>query len=654
MQPYVDERGRSAQELLNLAVYTNGKMLREPLHRLILDHMAKVTQVYNLSSPRDSIEIKKMLDDRPISILVGSGISTFHPTNLPSGQSVTGSIFESLFYDRTNEYQDPQRCEVKKAFNNFPFERVMERCPEQERLRALLSTFFNVEKFNTVHEVLARGLLEKRFESIVTTNYDCCLDAALGFPADCTALQTIGDVTRIVRKEDQFQVSGPQEYIYFKIHGSTGDPTGESLVFTTKQEGALDKWKYDLLKRLWVGRILLIIGYSGLDFEICPAIPRLSPKQVVWNFYEEKDDKSSAIRVLEKTPGAIIIGDMCKLLQPLLGVINVKPGNGKDFKLEILKEFTPLTRLLWRARILVAMTCAGPALRTCRLLSEQDIEDLKSRITLLKEHAGALYYKGAYKQAAHKLESAAAEVQNSASHGFDEAEICNLFLSIYDCWKCYGSFLRARRHLKKAEIFARRCRGASKREVLARLRLKRLHRLSHYYKWAQRLRLTFLAREIQEEARSMIISLAGTFAQAGAQFDFYQMSYWGKQFEIEEEEIAPAGLYAPPPAHEGYTHVGDLMGQMTDFRYEMNKAQLASDPDIMVEAEKLAELAEKLEIYPEAWKIRVLMAKKFLKWQGRNNLRNFWNNIRQARIAFKECEYVVLMRPFFILRRIIG
>jgi tetratricopeptide (TPR) repeat protein len=601
-------------------------------------------------------EIQQLFADGPISALVGSGVSSFCPTNLPTGQAFTNSLYESLFFDGTNNDADHQKDklneqnkEVKRLFENFLFERAMERCPEQDKLHALVKEFFDEKNPNPVHEALARGLVEQRFESIVTTNYDCCIDVAIGFRVDSTPCSVTGNVRRVIfRPEDQPLSLNLHERVYFKIHGSTDDPTGESLVFTTRQETALDDCKRRLLKRLWADRILLIIGYSGLDFEICPEIEGIKPKRIIWNFYRTEDIKTSALRVLRRTPGLILIGDMCKLLAPLLGEVRVKRAELKDFKKEIAKHFTPFMRRLWWARILVAMTCAGPALRACEELLKEDIGDDENRIILLKEYAGALYYKGSYKQAARRLEKAVTIAQKLP--GYDVAELCNLYITIYDCWRNHRSYRRKRKYLKLARSCAQRCKGKSKKEVAARVELKRLDLLSRLYTCTKFLRLTKLATIFQERARSIITPVIATFAKAGSPFDFQQMEEWSKRFDIPVESIKPQDLYAPPPSREGYIHIGDLMGQMRIFQDEAKKAGKEDGFKIVYEAEIWAKLAETLEIYPSAWKLRVLIARLSF-W---NDRKHFWSSLRLGWSDYMQCEYFAPMRIILFLVRIIS
>lgn len=628
--------------------YTPGMAEEPPLH---LDEL-------------EDDEIKRLFADGRVAVLVGSGVSIFPPTNLPSGQAFTKSLYESLFFDDAAGQGKPriktierQNEEVEKLFGNFPFERAMERCPEQNTLLTLIKDFFHKENPNPIHEALALGLLTKRFESIVTTNYDCCLDVALGFPADCSTQNVAGNVRRVVFKDGDPPVNlGPQEQVYFKIHGSTGDPSGASLLFTTRHERAMDEYKRLLLERLWKGRILLVIGYSGLDFEICPAIPNLKPKRVIWNFLQEEEgEKANARNVLSKTRGRVLVGEMQKLLPTLLegtgvrrsDLAELKPRNDKsgDVGGEIEKRFGPLTRRLWWLRILVAMTCAGPALRACGELLKDGVGDAAARNEVLRARGGALYYGGLYRQAARELERLAALARGLPA--VDDAALNDLYLTIYDCWKSHGSFRRARRYLRLARASARKYEGESKQEIEDRVRLKRLHLLSHLYVWARRLKLPPAARRIQESARPVIEKLTETFAKAGVPADFQQMELWSRRLGIPVESIIPAGLYAPPSSSEGYSHMGDLMGRMIAFRDEAKEMSQDSSPEVVNRAESLAALAELLGIYPEAWKLHVLIAKRTFRVNGKRAR----DNVREGWKAFMKCEHFAPLRiPFFLMR----
>ncbi|HIG17356.1 MAG TPA: hypothetical protein EYQ31_08725, partial [Candidatus Handelsmanbacteria bacterium] len=61
------------------------------------------------------------------------------------------------------------------------------------------------------------------------------------------------------------------------------------MVFQLSQEGALPDWKRQMLARILKGRDVVVMGYSGLDFDICPILFGLEYKRLFWLFAESND-----------------------------------------------------------------------------------------------------------------------------------------------------------------------------------------------------------------------------------------------------------------------------------------------------------------------------------------------------------------------------
>jgi hypothetical protein len=155
---------------------------------------------------------------------------------------------------------------------------------------------------------------------------------------------------------------------------------------------------------------------------------------------------------------------------------------------------------------------------------------------------------------------------------------------------------------------------------------------------------------IRQRAQSIITPLIVTFAKAGAPFDFQQMEMWSKRFDIPVEDVRPPDLYAPPPSREGFIHIGDLMGQMMIFQEEVKHAGKRDRLNMIYKAERWAKLAETLEIYPSAWKLRALIARLSF-W---NDGKHFWSNLRLARADYMQCEHFAPIRIFIFLLGLIG
>ena len=105
--------------------------------------------------------------------------------------------------------------------------------------------------------------------------------------------------------------------LYFKIHGSVDiDIDGKNLIFALHHEGLLNPWKRELLAKMVRDKSLLIVGYSGLDFDICPLLLETQLKTVFWYVRGENVDEvmnklsPNALEFYKQKNGYFIVGKM--------------------------------------------------------------------------------------------------------------------------------------------------------------------------------------------------------------------------------------------------------------------------------------------------------------------------------------------------------
>ena len=243
-------------------------------------------------------------------MFVGSAVSAFQPSELPTGESLTSTVAKVL--------SDPldSRAQIKAWISSAAFEHIMDGCPNGKVLGENLLQLFSINKPNPLHDVIAELIADEVIEHIVTTNYDTNLETACGVKCLPTNKPQL-----IVTKSEAENIKFPVATI-FKIHGSVDhDRTlaadqDRTMVYTLRREGELPPWKRGILHRLVGGRRLLICGYSGRDFEICPELPRLNA-QIVWNIRKREDLTPNARRVITATDGIVLVGDLRKVLAEL-------------------------------------------------------------------------------------------------------------------------------------------------------------------------------------------------------------------------------------------------------------------------------------------------------------------------------------------------
>jgi SIR2-like domain len=283
------------------------------------------------------------------NIILGSGISRWGPNprradsrgEIPTGQDISKAIVHTLFsVPPTPNAEDMDT--VKRLLKEFPFEAIFDCCPDINKAENLARTLCSGAVANPVHHAFASLASAGVVKSIVTTNYDMGLD---------DALQYFGNpIVKIVDPPVIIPVRA-----YFKIHGSVDSDS--PLVINLRREGMMSLPKRRVLQSLLNGVPLLVLGYSGLDFEVCPEIASARPKRVVWNFFSEEDvHLSPGLKRLEDAGMEIhiLVGDMRRILQLLGYPVELNDVSSRVSEVcSLLEEnFSPNERLTWRATVL--------------------------------------------------------------------------------------------------------------------------------------------------------------------------------------------------------------------------------------------------------------------------------------------------------------
>ena len=111
-------------------------------------------------------------------LLVGSKISEWHPSNVPSGLEITRQVAGLLASQLPNANEE-QRRKISNYICRTPFEYVFDRCPRKDIIRRLLSNLFCVSAPNSAHNAIAKLVSNGQIHSVITPNYDLCFDTIL-------------------------------------------------------------------------------------------------------------------------------------------------------------------------------------------------------------------------------------------------------------------------------------------------------------------------------------------------------------------------------------------------------------------------------------------------------------------------------------------
>src|SRR5581483_3293431 len=154
--------------------------------------------------------------------------------------------------------------------------------------------------------------------------------------------------------------------VYFKIHGSLEPSPSKydgSVIFSLRHETILPDWKRQLLRQLLDGRQLVVLGYSGSDFEICPELQKAGASRILWLFRDgcEVAQRNNVRHLLSRVEGTVIVGDIVDFLSVLSGntIAHTKWDPHVGRLTRALRSACSNADLLeWRARLSVGMGCA--------------------------------------------------------------------------------------------------------------------------------------------------------------------------------------------------------------------------------------------------------------------------------------------------------
>ncbi len=296
-------------------------------------------------------EVGALLRDKPV-VLVGSAISVFEPTNLPSGSAVTELLYSSIF----SEYTHPRYQWLKNEYNRLPFEGLMECFPSYKDLIPKIKAEYSTTKYNLLHAAIADYLISGQISSIITTNYDLAFDTYLTEKGFSQIVKTEDDASKII------------DGAYFKIHGCSISDVAPPIC-TLTQEEYLPNWKQEMLKKLLKDKTIIVLGYSGRDFDICPVIKNLKVfkyKGIGWLSYRNRAsgevERLSAYAEDLLVTSSLLGADNCIIKGDIVQFVRIfflGPDKLKYSYSEFRFYVTDDQRRLWQLSVLNRLCCTS-------------------------------------------------------------------------------------------------------------------------------------------------------------------------------------------------------------------------------------------------------------------------------------------------------
>src|ERR1041385_7516664 len=113
-------------------------------------------KVHEIGSAGATELIQSLLDEPPVAF-VGSGISLWEPSRMPTGQDFTASLF-SLLFDSCFSMQADEQSIIRKLFNEMPLEHILEVCPDPAAAADLIFDLYGKNTPNPIHQAFAKAL----------------------------------------------------------------------------------------------------------------------------------------------------------------------------------------------------------------------------------------------------------------------------------------------------------------------------------------------------------------------------------------------------------------------------------------------------------------------------------------------------------------
>jgi hypothetical protein len=262
--------------------------------------------------------LRDILDVPPEKLLffVGAGVSSAPPACLPTGEqlrrelvkflrdasafrALPGGVAQNLRTAMEGGSLPVPGTEKQLRIHGLPLEGLLDiyqaRIGDEPVTRFLAQNLASGAS-NAAHAALAGCLVGDKpaASAVLTTNYDTLIEQCM--PS--------GTRERLVAfREDHTSARSAGMPVLFKVHGSIDEPS--SVVSSLSAERALPAWKGEFLLRLIKGKTVVVFGYSGCDFDICPLLLNGEAARFYWNSYDASEDVSRDVAGILNRPGTV-------------------------------------------------------------------------------------------------------------------------------------------------------------------------------------------------------------------------------------------------------------------------------------------------------------------------------------------------------------
>ncbi len=390
---------------------------------------------------------------RNATLLVGSMISADQETGMASGIAVSNELIKRLcsgclsHAPATFGLTASARDRIEAIAQDTPFEVALQHYPDDVHLQGTLIAECTAGIPNRYHRALSEAAQKGYISNVITTNYDLYIEKS-------------DPSWNVVVDESDLgpaRLASPGAHLLFKIHGCTS--RRGTMAYRLAQEGRLPPWKQDLLLSLVDGQDVVVIGYSGRDFDVCPVLLRSNYRRLIWLFagdspLEEAAAGSHNVRFVHTSPREFpnvyaIGGGFDRFFRPTLepGAPRFKPSTTAPAMIDRLfagEAADPAAFAIWRGRFFQSIACPigiDAALNTLAPAAQASSDALELRSALLERM-------GRYKQSNAVVRQWRKTIERTSK---PNAWIDTFYV---EAGRCYSAgnvpgFLRSRRRFRK-------------------------------------------------------------------------------------------------------------------------------------------------------------------------------------------------------------
>ena len=382
--------------------------------------------------------IQSMVDGR-LSLFVGSAISAFPPTNIPTGKSIRDSMIRLLKQQDIKKKYQKKGYYRAKFLNSMSFEGILEICDYKDKVYSFMKELFNHVNPNPIHTFISELLLKKQCFSVITTNYDEGIEIAHSRIPKNKPLFPISKNTKLKEKNYPY---------FFKIHGSISDPPDQIINTLSQESRGLPQWKAESLNFLLKNRDVLFVGYSGYDFDICPFLLNIPIRKIFWcakdNIKSSLSYEASA--VLRKYDSRILKMDLRELFQLVSSGVDVPfsfPGHSSSHESTVERIFKDIfndeERHVWFIIMLNIIGLGKDALAQCDYLQANKLVSRNNESRVKREKGVALFHIGRYRKASELFKEA---TEIAKTNRENPSFIVSLILDDAEAERCFGNLSR--------------------------------------------------------------------------------------------------------------------------------------------------------------------------------------------------------------------